>query len=108
MKTQTCIWNGTTAAVWHLDKGKCVSGGKHKHDVEHTVMTLAGATKVHIYDVGERPHHMTPDDPALVLPAGIYHEITATVDGTIVMNMIAGEHGGDAPQQAGVALHETA
>lgn len=117
MRMQTCFWNDTTATAYYLDQGETIA--RHRHDVEHTTITFSGYSKTEIYYPDRiDATYMVWGSEALTLPANIDHEITALEDGTIVINMIAGNYAAspDAPaRQGGVQLvdgtvvpHETA
>src|SRR5262249_52269677 len=107
MRSQVYYWSGVTATVYYLSKGEKVS--RHQHSFEHTTVPLFGASEVQIFD-GRPAIPMTHENNNLTLPANIDHEITASEDGTIIMNMAAVSANGDPQPQpyapdGGVTLH---
>lgn len=108
MKMRTCIWAGVTATIYELDTAEKIV--RHQHDVAHTTMAIAGMAILDISDGFER-RSMTPANSYVILPADVDHEITAVMDGTIVLNMIKGDGvatapAGDVAPSGGVALHD--
>jgi len=88
MRATSTTWAGVTATVYWLAAGEKVA--RHRHPVEHTTQVLFGDALVEIFDTPQSGIAMDAFSPVLRLPANIDHEITATMDGTIVLNMIAG------------------
>ncbi len=108
MRATSTTWAGVTATVYYLDKGE--KGPRHRHGVTHTTQVIIGAVFVEVFD-GRAAEVMGPEDRPLELPANIDHEITATMDGTIILNMIAGDYAvstntGQSSGQGGVMLHD--
>lgn len=72
-------------STYTLAKGEKIP--MHQHPYMHNTRVLVGVSKVEVLD-HQAPlmFQMTPNDVARELPANIPHEITAMVDGTVVIN----------------------
>jgi quercetin dioxygenase-like cupin family protein len=79
-------WNGVVVAVFQMDKGDKIE--RHKHVHEHSTAVTRGQTKVSVwYPDGLVDFAMMPNGETARMPPEIEHEIEATEDGTIVVNM---------------------
>ena len=80
-------FNGTTSVVYKMDKGEKIRN--HKHSFVHSTGVISGSTLLTVD--GDYPLSMKEGDNRN-LPANIFHEIEATSDVTIVINMQEGEY----------------
>ena len=69
-------------STYTMDKGEKIP--MHAHDYMHNTRVLTGRSWVEVK--GIRSFGMSSADVAYELPANIPHEITAMIDGTIVIN----------------------
>lgn len=99
MRTINCVYNGTTASLWFMDAGEKIA--RHVHQRPHTTMAVTGTSKVTIFD-GREPFEMHANRSIEELPPFIDHEIEAMVDGTLVLNMAAGDY--PSPRDGGVLM----
>ena len=69
-------------STYTMDKGEKIP--MHVHDYMHNTRVLTGRSWVEVK--GVKSFGMSSADVAYELPANIPHEITAMIDGTIVIN----------------------
>lgn len=82
----TYTFAGGTHQVYHCNAGEGLP--RHQHDAPHTHICHAGRTAVRKENFYRE---FGPEDNAIVLKAGEWHEIEALVDGTRFENtMVAG------------------
>jgi quercetin dioxygenase-like cupin family protein len=69
-------------STYTMDKGEKIP--MHQHTYMHNTRVLVGVSRVEIK--GVRIFSMSAESVACELPADIPHEITAMIDGTVVIN----------------------
>jgi hypothetical protein len=94
MITTIHSYGGVTATVYVMQRGEKIP--RHQHPFAHTTSVAAGRSQVeigvgldHVFEMG------VGLDPYL-LPPNIDHEIRVLEDGTVVVNMSAGQAAGQA------------
>jgi quercetin dioxygenase-like cupin family protein len=98
-------WNGVVASVFLMDKGDKIE--RHKHVHEHSTAVVRGQTKVSIwYPEGLVEFAMIPNGETARMPADFEHEIEATEDDTIVVNMHAIASPAFAGKDGGIAFDD--
>lgn len=90
MKSTSHLAYGVTASVYCMDAGEKIP--MHQHPMTHTTGVVVGRSKVH---VGDEVFEMGPNDTDYVLPENVPHEVTALIDGTIVIHIIKSDSSGD-------------
>ena len=88
MKAKNHIIEDVVLTIYYLDKGEKVA--RHKHDFIHTTCCLAGKSEVIIDE--KPPFKMYPGEGSVSLPGGIFHEVTALQDNTILMHAFKKEY----------------
>jgi quercetin dioxygenase-like cupin family protein len=88
MKATNHILYDTVITIYTLNKDESVPW--HKHDFIHTTCCLNGKSKV-IVD-GFPPVSMYPGTADVYLPGGVYHEVMAMEDNTILMHCFKREY----------------
>ncbi|SRR5229473_933087 len=110
MITSLHSYGGVTATVYVMNAGEKIP--RHQHTFAHTTSVAAGETMITVWDDGPRNiKQMKVGDREFELLALVDHEISALVDGTVVVNMAQGVasnflHEKGNPEAAGGVLLE--
>ena len=103
-------YGGVTATVYVMNAGEKIP--RHQHAFAHTTSVATGETMITVWDDGPRNiKKMKVGDREFELLALVDHEISALVDGTVVVNLAivssaAAGVTGQSAQAGGVMLHD--
>ena len=84
MPAHVFVYNGNTSNLYNANKGEGLP--RHDHTFPHLTMCLAGAMVIRKENLEK---FMTPKDGPVSLRENEWHEIEATEDGTVFLNMFA-------------------